>query len=57
MYLKSQKEADNGVLAPEGGNIVGNCLIHESAQIDENAVVGPNVVVGAGCRIGAFAKV
>lgn len=34
MYLKSQREADNGVLAG-GANIVGNCLIHESAEIDD----------------------
>jgi mannose-1-phosphate guanylyltransferase len=45
------------VLAAEGGNIVGNCLIHESAQIDAQAVVGPNVVVGANCKVGAFSKV
>ena len=56
MYLKSQNEAQNGTLAT-GANIVGNCLIHESAQIDEQAVVGPNVVVGANCKVGPFAKV
>jgi len=34
-----------------GDNIVGNVLIHPTAQVDSSSVIGPNVTIGEKCII------
>ena len=41
----------------EDNNIIGNVLIHPSAQIDPGAVIGPDVVIGKDCKIGGGARI
>lgn len=52
LYLK-----DNSDKLAKGDNIVGNNLIHETAQVDPTALIGPNTVIGPGCKVGAGSKV
>lgn len=40
-----------------GNQIIGNVLIHPSANVDKGAVLGPNVVIGEKCRIGAGCRI
>eukprot|EP00347_Sterkiella_histriomuscorum_P020276 403338422 len=35
----------------KGDNIIGNVMIHPTAQVDISSVIGPNVVIGEGCII------
>ena len=41
----------------QGNQIIGNVLIHPSAQVDKSAVLGPNVVIGEKCKIGAGCRI
>ena len=41
----------------EGNNIIGNVIIHPSAQVDPGAVLGPDVVIGKDCKIGGGARI
>ena len=41
----------------EGNNIIGNVIIHPSAQVDCGAVLGPDVVIGKDCKIGGGARI
>ena len=41
----------------EGPNIIGNVLIHPSADVDPSAVIGPDVVIGKNCKIGAGSRI
>jgi len=51
LHLKSLSESDKGQLAT-GPNIIGNVMIHASAQIDPSSIIGPDVVIGEGCKVG-----
>lgn len=41
----------------DGPNIIGNVLIHPSAQVDPSAVIGPDVVIGKDCKVGAGSRI
>ena len=49
-------ESLNQTLA-EGNNIIGNVIIHPTAQVDPGAVIGPDVVIGKDCKIGGGARI
>ncbi|KAH9702243.1 NTP transferase domain-containing protein [Citrus sinensis] len=50
LYLDSLRKKSSFKLAT-GANIVGNVLVHESAQIGEGCLIGPDVAVGPGCVV------
>lgn len=56
LHLTSLQTLDPGCLS-KGDNVKGNCIIHESAQIDPSSMIGPNVVIGEGCKIGPGNKI
>ncbi|XP_035222292.1 mannose-1-phosphate guanyltransferase beta-A-like isoform X3 [Stegodyphus dumicola] len=49
-YLNYLKQKDPSYLH-QGSYVVGNVLLHPSAQIGENCRIGPNVVIGPGVVI------
>ena len=50
MYLAWLKEKKESELA-KGDNIIGNVIIHSTAQVDHSSVIGPNVTIGETCII------
>ncbi|KAK3231538.1 hypothetical protein Dsin_003419 [Dipteronia sinensis] len=50
LYLDSLRKKSSSKLAV-GPNIVGNVLVHESAQIGEGCLIGPDVAIGPGCIV------
>ena len=45
------------VLAKKAKGIIGNVIIHPSAQVHPSAVLGPNVTIGANARIGEGVRI
>ena len=45
------------MLAPQKSNIVGNVLIHPSAQIADDCLLGPNVVIGPNVIVQSGARI
>jgi len=52
LKLRSLREKDPKCLAEAQDGIVGNVLIHESAQIGKGCVLGPDVVIGPNVTLG-----
>lgn len=50
LYLDSLRRKSSSKLA-NGGHIVGNVLVHESAVIGEGCLIGPDVAIGPGCVV------
>lgn len=50
-YLQYLKDQGSEELA-KGDNIIGNVLVHPTANVDSSSVIGPNVVIGENCIIG-----
>lgn len=57
MYLDFIRNHKGGAGLAEGDNIVGNVLVHETAEVDPTAKLGPNAVVGPNCKVGAGVRV
>lgn len=56
LYLEHLQKHNDESLS-KGQNIIGEVMIHPSAQVDPTSVLGPNVVVGANCKIGPGCKI
>ena len=41
----------------KGKNIIGNVVIHPTAEVSEDAEIGPDVVIGEKCRVGPGARI
>lgn len=52
-----QKTHPKELVQANGKNIIGNVLVHPTAQVAATAVLGPDVVVGPGCVVGDGARV
>lgn len=52
LKLQSLRDSDPKQLADAQDGIVGNVMIHESAQIGKGCVIGPDVVIGANVKLG-----
>ena len=55
-YLQFLRDQGSLELA-KGDNIIGNVLIHPSANVDSTSVIGPNVVIGEHCIIMKGARI
>jgi mannose-1-phosphate guanylyltransferase len=53
-FLREQQSSnlDEELILAKGDNIIGNVLIHPTAEIDPNSMLGPNVVIGANVQVG-----
>jgi len=50
LYLDSLRKNSPSKLA-SGSHIVGNVIVHETANIGEGCLIGPDVAIGPGCVI------
>jgi len=55
-YLQFLRDQGSEELA-KGDNIIGNVLVHPSANVDSTSVIGPNVVIGENCVIMRGARI
>eukprot|EP01110_Echinostelium_bisporum_P013526 TRINITY_DN9331_c0_g1_i1.p1 TRINITY_DN9331_c0_g1~~TRINITY_DN9331_c0_g1_i1.p1 ORF type:complete len:408 (-),score=139.37 TRINITY_DN9331_c0_g1_i1:15-1238(-) len=57
MYTKHYATTKPQQLVKKSNKIIGNVIIHPSAQVDPTAVIGPNVTIGANAKIGKGVRI